>query len=180
MSKSVLVISSSPRRGGNSDVLCDEFVRGALETGKSVEKIFLGDYSIHYCTGCGACENSTAPCAQDDDDMSALAEKMIEADVIVLASPVYFYTICAQMKTFIDRLAAQYLKITGKDFYFIVTAADPAISAMERTVECFRGLLDCLHDATEKETIYGVGVWGVGEIYNNPAMEQAFLAGKNC
>ena len=53
--KKVLVISSSPRRGGNSDILCDEFVRGAKESGSDVEKIFLKDKKIGYCTGCGVC-----------------------------------------------------------------------------------------------------------------------------
>ena len=57
MSKKVLILSSSPRRGGNSDTLCDEFLRGAQEAGHEVEKIFLKDKTIHYCTGCGVCPN---------------------------------------------------------------------------------------------------------------------------
>ena len=55
MSKKVLILSGSPRKGGNSDILCDQFMLGAKETGNSVEKIFLGDKKINYCTGCGAC-----------------------------------------------------------------------------------------------------------------------------
>ena len=58
MSKKVLILSASPRKGGNSDVLCDTFLRGATEAGHSVEKIFLRDKNIHYCTGCGVCNLS--------------------------------------------------------------------------------------------------------------------------
>lgn len=97
MSKKVLILSSSPRRGGNSDTLCDEFLRGAQEAGHEVEKIFLKDKTIHYCTGCGVC-NEGKPCPQKDD-APEIVRKMVAADVIVLATPVYFYTMSAQMKT---------------------------------------------------------------------------------
>ena len=65
MSKKVLILSGSPRRGGNSDTLCDEFMRGAEDTGNTVVKVFLGDYKINYCTGCGVC-NGTHQCVQKD------------------------------------------------------------------------------------------------------------------
>ncbi|MFZ4549700.1 MAG: flavodoxin family protein, partial [Bacteroidales bacterium] len=121
MSKKVLVLSSSPRRAGNSDLLCDQFILGAQETGNQVEKIFIKDKNINYCTGCGTCFDGKS-CPQKDD-MSGILEKMIAADVIVMATPVYFYTMCGQMKTLIDRTVARYTEITNKDFYFIATAA---------------------------------------------------------
>ena len=101
MNKNVLVISASPRKGGNSDTLCDEFIRGAQESGNHAEKIFLASKNIKYCIGCGVC-NTTQKCVQKDD-MAEILDKMVEADVIVLATPVYFYTMDAQMKTLIDR-----------------------------------------------------------------------------
>ena len=106
MSKKVLILSASPRKGGNSDVLCDTFLRGATEAGHSVEKIFLRDKNIHYCTGCGVC-NRTHRCVQKDD-MAEILDKMVAADVIVLATPVYFYTMDGQMKTLIDRTVPRY------------------------------------------------------------------------
>ena len=178
MSKKVLILSSSPRRGGNSDTLCDQFLQGAQEAGHRAEKIFLKDKTIHYCTGCSVCSMYGKPCPQQDD-AAEIVEKMIEADVIVMATPVYFYTMCAQMKTLIDRCCARYLESRDKEFYFIVTAAETNIPAMERTVEGFRGFLDCLEGATEKGVIYGVGAWKVGEIEDKPAMQEAFEAGKN-
>ncbi len=92
--KKVLLISSSPRKNGNSDLLCDQFRKGAIDAGHRAEKIFLAEKKIHYCTGCGACANATRPCVQKDD-VAEILEKMVEADVIVLATPVYFYTMCA-------------------------------------------------------------------------------------
>lgn len=138
MNKNVLVISASPRKGGNSDTLCDEFIRGAQESGNHAEKIFLASKNIKYCIGCGVC-NTTQKCVQKDD-MAEILDKMVEADVIVLATPVYFYTMDAQMKTLIDRTVPRYTEIQNKDFYFIVAAADTERKMMERTIEGFRGL----------------------------------------
>lgn len=93
--KKVLILSGSPRRNGNSDTLCDRFALGATEAGHTVEKIFLKDKKIGYCTGCGYCFNAHK-CSQKDD-MTEIIEKMLEADVLVFAksndylkkSPVY-------------------------------------------------------------------------------------------
>ena len=177
MKKNVLILSSSPRRGGNSDVLCDQFQLGAHDAGHRTEKIFLKDKTIHYCNGCGACINQKNPCVQQDD-MAEILDKMIAADVIVLATPVYFYTMAAQMKTLIDRTAARYTDITGKDFYFIVAAADTNKEAMERTLEGFRGVTSCLTDPHEKGLILGVGAWNIGDIKKSGVMREAYEMGK--
>lgn len=97
----VLVISSSHRIGGNSDLLCDQFLIGAQEAGHNVEKINLRHKNISPCFGCYACVKSSK-CVQKDD-MEEILEKLIDADVIVLATPVYFYSINSQLKTMIDR-----------------------------------------------------------------------------
>ena len=178
MNKNVLVISASPRKGGNSDTLCDEFIRGAQESGNHAEKIFLASKNIKYCIGCGVC-NTTQKCVQKDD-MAEILDKMVEADVIVLATPVYFYTMDAQMKTLIDRTVPRYTEIQNKDFYFIVAAADTERKMMERTIEGFRGFTkDCLTGAREKGIIYGTGAWQAGEIKGTPAVKQAYEMGRN-
>ncbi|MGA2508445.1 MAG: flavodoxin family protein [Chitinispirillaceae bacterium] len=177
MNKKVLALSSSPRRGGNSDLLCDQFIKGAQEGGHLAEKIFLKDKKINYCTGCGTCLNGKKPCPQKDD-MTEILTKMVAADVIVMATPVYFYTMCGQMKTMIDRCCSRYTEITGKEFYFIVTAADTSKPAMERTLEGFRAFTSCLDGAKEKGIIYGTGAWNIGDIKKSEAMKQAFEMGK--
>jgi multimeric flavodoxin WrbA len=176
MNKKVLVLSSSPRRGGNSDLLCDEFIKGANAAGQEVEKIFLNDKTINYCTACGTCQNKGGQCSQKDD-MGEVLEKMISADVIVMATPVYFYTMSAQMKTLIDRTYSRYTEIKNKEFYFFVTAAVNKIPAMERTIEGFRGFTSCLNDPIEKGIIYGPGVWNKGDISIKPAIKEAYQLG---
>ena len=179
MSKKVLIISSSPRKGGNSDTLCDQFLKGAEEAGHTVEKVFLRNCKINYCMGCGAC-NSTHTCVQKDD-MKGLLDKMLAADVIVLATPVYFYTMDAQLKTFIDRCVPRYTDISNKEFYFILSAADTEKGNMKPAVEGLRGFTrDCLEGTKEKGIIYGVGAWGMGEIKKLPAYQEAYEKGKKC
>jgi multimeric flavodoxin WrbA len=178
MSKKVLVISSSPRRGGNSDMLCDQFISGSRKAGQLTKKIFLKDKKINYCTGCGVCIDGEKSCPQKDD-MGDILEKMISSDVIVMATPVYFYTMCAQMKTLIDRTCSRYTEISKKKFYFIVTAADNNKQSVERTIEEFRGFTSCLSDPEEQGIIYGTGAWNIGDIKNSVAMKQAFEMGQN-
>ena len=179
MSKNVLIISASPRKGGNSDLLCDQFLKGAREAGHTAEKVFLPAHKINYCLGCGVC-NTTHACMQKDD-MAALLDKMVKADVIALATPVYFYSMDGQLKTFIDRTVPRYTEISGKDFYFILAAADTSKKNMTRTLEALRGFTeDCLDGAKEKGVIYGTGAWQKGEVKNTPAFEEAYRAGKNC
>lgn len=177
MSRKVLVLSASPRRGGNSDLLCDQVVLGAQQAGHHAEKIFLKDKKINYCTGCATCINGEKRCPQKDD-MGEVLEKMIASDVIVMATPVYFYTMNAQMKTLIDRTCSRYTEVTNKEFYFIVAAADGDRRAMKRTLEGFRAFTSCLTGATEKGVIYGTGVWNVGDIKGKPAMKEAYELGK--
>lgn len=175
MKKQILVISSSPRKGGNSDVLCDEFIKGAESAGNTAEKIFLRDKKINYCTGCGIC-NDSGVCSQKDD-MAEILPKMVAADVIVLASPIYFYTMCGQLKTFIDRCCPRYTKLTNKEFYYILTAADTAPAAIDRAVSEFQGFLDCLENPKEKGVICGVGVWKKGEVKSKSLMQETYDLG---
>jgi multimeric flavodoxin WrbA len=177
MSKKVLVLSASPRKGGNSDVLCDQFMLGAAEAGNQAEKIFLRDKEINYCMACDICKNNSDSCDQEDDMVEVL-DKMIAADVIVMATPVYFYTMNAQMKTLIDRTYSKYLEIRNKEMYFIVTAANPRKKAMERTIEGFRGFTSVLNGVKEKGIIYGTGVWNIGDINGTRTMTEAYEMGK--
>lgn len=179
MNKKVLVISASPRKGGNSDTLCDEFMKGAIDSGNTVEKIFLRDKKINYCTGCGFCNTNDYTACSQKDDMALILDKMVIADVIVMATPVYFYTMNGQMKTFIDRCCARYTHISNKDFYFIATAADVRPQALERTFDGLRGFIACLENAREAGLIYGAGVWNMGEVKDTNFIKEAYEMGKN-
>lgn len=176
--KKVLILSGSPRKGGNSDLLCDEFMRGALENGNEVEKIRVADKKVAPCRACYYCRKSGGKCVIADD-MGEILQKMIDANVIVLASPVYFYSIDAQLKAVIDRTVARWLKVQDKEFYYIMTAADNTKAAMETTLACFRGYADCVEGAKEMGVIYGTGVYEKGEIMNTRAYVEAYKMGKS-
>lgn len=178
MSKKVLILSSSPRRGGNSDTLCDQFRKGAQAAGHQVKKLRLAELDIGCCSACYACKK-LGHCVKQDD-MAAVIEQMRWADVIVLATPVYFYSMSAQLKTVIDRTlgATQRPGLENKSFYLIATAADDR-AGMELTFEGLRGYLACLPGATEAGVVYGCGAWQLGDIQKQPAMQQAYRMGSS-
>lgn len=177
MNKKVLILSGSPRKGGNSDILCDEFARGAAKSGNEVEKICISEKNIACCKACYACKTNGICVIKDD--MADVLQKIIDADVLVLASPVYFYSIDAQLKAVIDRTVARWLEVKNKELYYIVTMADEELSSAETTLACFRGYADCIDGAEEKGVIIGNGVYEKGEIKNSPALKTAYETGKN-
>ena len=178
MSKKVLIFSGSPRRGGNSDILCNQFLIGAADAGNEAEKIFIRDKNINYCLACGTCYEKKEPCVYGDD-MPDIIEKMINADVIVMATPVWFYAMSGQLKVLIDRTIARFLEIRDKDMYFILTAHNEKRDSMERVLEGFRGYMACLPGAKEKGVVCGLGVFAAGEINTMPAMQEAYEMGRS-
>lgn len=176
--KNVLILSGSPRKGGNSDLLCDEFMRGAKEAGNNVTKINVASKKIAPCHACYFCREHGGECAYKDD-MAEILQAMIDADVLVLASPVYFYSIDAQLKAVIDRTVARWLEVKNKEFYYIVTMADADNSSADTTLACFRGYADCVDGAVEKGIIIGNGVYTPGEVKSTQAIEDAYNMGKS-
>lgn len=177
MAKKVLILSGSPRKGGNSDLLCDEFMKGAVSAGHEVEKIRVQEKKVACCIACYACRN-TGKCAIKDD-MAEIMQKMIDCDVMVLASPVYFYSIDAQLKAVIDRSVCRWTEVKNKEMYYIMTAADEEKSSMDTTLACFRGYADCVEGAVEKGILYGTGVYQAGEVKDKKYMQEAYEMGKN-
>lgn len=178
MSKRVLILSGSPRKNGNSDILCDEFAKGAVESGNTVEKIRIADKKITPCSACYYCREHGGKCVHNDD-MAEILQKMIDADVLILTSPVYFYSIDAQLKAVIDRTVARWLEVRNKEFYYIMTAADEDRASMETTLACFRGYADCVEGAKEMGVIYGTGVYEKGEVNNTDLIKEAYEMGKS-
>lgn len=175
MNKKILAIEGSPRKGGNSDLLCDAFLKGAAEMGNFTEKIYVQDLKLQPCLACYGCRD-TQKCVQKDN-MHNVIEKMIEADVILLATPVYFYSLSGQMKVFIDRCLPKYEKISKKDFYFVATAADEN-ALLERTFDVLAGFTDCLPWSKVKAKIYGGEFYEKGKIKGSKAEQEAYELGK--
>ena len=177
--KSILVLQGSPRKEGNSDLICNQFISGASKAGHETEKIYVSDQKIGYCKACYACEK-TGECIQKDD-MESILDKMAAADVIVLATPVYYFTMSAQLKTLIDRTFAMNFakaKISDKEFYFIATAADE-IELMNRAIDALTGFTDCLPNAQIKGVLYGAEVLKKGEVKGKEVMQEAYVCGEN-
>ena len=176
--KNVIIISSTPRIGGNSEILAKEFARGCKDASHSVEIINLRDYNLKYCMGCYACQKM-GRCVHNDK-MNEISEKLLKADVIVFATPVYFYSMSGQLKVFIDRLVPIYTEISA-DIYLIATQWDDNKEIMENTINAIRGCtVDCFENCKEKGVIYGVGLSDIGDAKNNSDyMIQAYTMGKN-
>ena len=111
MSKNVLVLTGSPRRGGNSDLLADALIKGAQAAGHTVTKYTTADKRIAGCRACRGCYTMGRACVIDDD-FNALAPLVEQADVLVFATPLYWFSVPAQLKAAIDRFYA--LDNTGR------------------------------------------------------------------
>ena len=178
MSKKILVLSTSPRKGGNSEALADEFVRGAQEAGHSVEKITLYDKTIGFCKGCLSCLNTRRCVIRDDAD--AIAQAMLDADVIAFATPIYYYGMCGQMKTLLDRANPLFPSdYRFRDIYLLCTASEQEEHTPEGTVTGLQGWIDCFEKARLAGSVFAGGVTSVGEIQGHPALSQAYELGKH-
>ena len=178
MRKKVLVISTSLRRHSNSHALAEEFAEGAKEAGHQVELISLIGRQIEYCVGCLSCQR-TGQCVIEDD-ANLIAEKMLNADVICYATPIYYYEMAGQMKTLLDRMnplfSADY---KFRDVYMLSTAADDGPHVSDRAVNGLEGWIECFAKAELAGSLFAGGVTGPGEITNHPALAKAYDMGKN-
>ena len=177
--KNVLILLGSPRAHGNSAILCEEFARGAEEAGCAVETLQLCRMKVSGCLGCNACYRNNGVCVQKDD-MAVIREKMLAADVIVLASPIYFYSMSGQLKLVLDRTYAFFRELHGKTFYYIISCAATEDSYTETMQAALRGFTQCIPESKEAGVILGIGASDPGDIRTSSAMQQAYLAGKLC
>ena len=175
--KKVLILEGSSRRNGNSAILSTEFVRGAEEVGCSVEKVQIAHKKIAGCLGCNGCYRNGGACVQEDD-MADVREKMLAADVIVLASPIDFYSMTAQMKAVIDRTYAFYQQLAGKTFYFIITCGATDEAYTETMLAALRGFTCCVPNAKEGGYVLGIGAMEAGEVRSSAAMAEAYRLGR--
>lgn len=177
MGKNVLIISSSPRKGGNSETLAASFAKGAEEAGHKVETVYLREKKYGFCKGCLACLK-LGHCVIGDDAVE-IAARMHDADVLVFATPVYYYSVSGQLKTMLDR--ANPLFDSDYAFtkaYLLATAAEDGEETVEGTVKAVQGWVDCFERCELAGTVFAGGVNGVGDIAGHPALEKAYQTGK--
>ena len=176
MSKRILVISTSLREKSNSQALGDAFAAGAREAGHQVEQISLRGRSIAFCTGCLACQ-SAGQCVIQDDAVE-IAEKMGVAEVIAFATPIYYYGMCGQMKTMLDRANPLFpADYQFRDIYLLAAAAEEDEHTVDGAITGLHGWIDCFEKAALAGTVFAGGVTGAGEIEGHPALKTAYDMG---
>lgn len=174
--KNVLILSSSPRKRGNSQLLCEEFARGAQEAGHEVTLLRLADLKIGFCRACDACMRNGGTCVQKDDMAEVLAHFQ-KADVLVLATPVYFYGISAQMKTFIDRTYPIWQHLGKKDVYYIISAG-LSTEIIERSLGDLDGFVEHLEEYKMAGRLYAPEVMDAGLVKEQAVMAEAYRMGR--
>lgn len=176
--KNVIIITSSPRKGGNSDTLANEFANGAKAAGNSVEIIAVKDVKLQFCIGCMYCQTHDK-CVLDDK-MNTLYSRIQHADVLVFATPVYYYSISGQLKTFLDRLNPLFPRNNSfKEVYLLATSADNDVHAMDGSVSDINGWISCFDGVELKGVLRGVGVSEKGDVLNTDFPAKAYEMGYN-
>ena len=173
--KNVLIISSSPRKNGNTNCLCEQFKKGAEAKGHHVYLVRIMEKKIGFCLACDACMKNGGKCVQKDD-MAAILDLYNKADVLVLATPVYFYGISAQMKTFIDRTYPIWQHLGKKDVYYIV-AAGLGTDIIERSLGDITGFVEHLEEYKIAGKIYAPNLMEAGAVKELDVYKEAYDIG---
>ena len=176
--KKVVVISTSMRAGSNSQVLAEKFAEGAKNEGNEVEFISLRGKDIKFCVGCLACQK-TGACVFKDD-VPAIMESVLNADVVCWATPIYYYEMSGQMKTLIDRMNAMYPKdYKFRDIYLLTTAAEDEAETPKHAEAGLTGWIDCYPKSRLAGTLFCGGVTMPRDIEDNGKLQEAYELGKN-
>lgn len=176
--KKIVIVSSTFRKNGNSELLAKSFAEGAISMGNEVQFIFLRDLDLQYCIGCLYCQ-SHQNCVLKDG-MNELYHKFEEADVLVFATPIYYYAMSGQLKTLLDRLNPLYPRRNNfKEVYLLATSADDKEEAMNVAVQEIEGWISCFNDVKLKGVLRGVAVTDVRDVEKTSLLKRAFELGKN-
>ena len=177
--KKVIVISTSLRPGSNSYAMAEQFVDGAKAAGYQVELISLRGKEIKFCIGCMSCQKTGACVIKDD--VPAIMESVLNADVVCWATPIYYYEMSGQMKTLIDRMNAMYPKdYRFRDIYLLTTAAENEDFTPKRVESGLMGWIECYEKCSLKSHLFCGGVGDPKEIAGNVKLQEAYEMGKNC
>lgn len=178
MAKKVLIISTSLRGGSNSDILAKECEKGAKEAGHEVEYISLKGKDIKFCIGCLTCQTKGS-CVLTDD-VAEIMEKVLAAEVIVYATPIYYYEMSGQMKVLIDRMNAMYsLDYKFRDVYMLTTAAEDEPEVPKRAEAGLTGWIDCYPKSRLAGKLFCGGVDAPRTIRGSVKLQEAYQLGKN-
>lgn len=177
MNKKIVILNGSPRKGGNTATLCDYFTKGAESSGHTITRFDLQTLNIHGCLGCfKGGKDPASPCVQKDD-MDKIYPAYQDADIIVLASPMYYWSVTAQLKTAFDRLFAvaeidPNYQNPRKECIMLMAAEDDSDSNWKPVLDYYHALLGHLGWKNRGMVLAG-GVMHVGDIAGKPVLEEA-------
>lgn len=175
--KRVLIITASARRNSNSGMLADEFAKGAVEAGHQVEQVSLAGKEIGFCKGCLACQTAKRCVIRDDAD--AIEQKMAQADVLVLATPIYYNEMSGQLKTMLDRGNPLYVDdYRFRQVYLLCTAAFDSEDTWRRAAAGVEGWVECFPLAKMSGVVFAGGVTDPGEARGHTSLGKAYELGK--
>jgi len=178
MKKKILVLTGSPRNGGNSDLMADAFIKGACAAGHEVVKVKADEKNVRGCKACCACYSKGTACVFNDD-FNEIAPHLDCADVVAVATPVYWYTFPAQLKAVIDKMYALYVgkkSLSAKECVLMACAEENDKEAFEGMTRSWDMILKLL-DWVEKGRLIVPGVNNVGDIKKTDALEKAEALG---
>ena len=181
MSKNIVILNGSPRKNGNTSMLVKAFTEGAESAGNTVTEFFLGEMNIHGCKGCfGGNSSLECPCVQKDD-MSQIYPAVKECDVVVLASPLYYWNMSSQIRTAVDRLFAleegkeNFLRGRDKSSALLMAAEG---NGFEDVVVYYDHLMEHLRWKNLGHVLAG-GNMNDGDIKDKPEIQKAYELGKS-
>ena len=171
----IVVLKGSPRPNGNSNALVDEFIRGAKEND---HEVFVFDCTHHHVGGCLGCDKCgmSHPCVQRDD-FDLLRPELIEGDVIVFATPIYYFGVSGQLKNIIDRFYSAHDVMGHKKTYFFATMGNPNVHVADPSVDMYDKMVRYL-GWTDGDKILANGIWAKGAIKGAKFMDMAYNYGK--
>lgn len=176
MAKKIVVLSTSIRANSNSEAMADSFAEGAKSAGNDVTFISLKGKSIEFCKGCLACQQ-TGNCIIKDD-VSEIMNQVMNADVVVWATPIYYYEMSGQMKVLIDRMNPMFPKdYKFREVYFLATAAEDEEYVYEKALSGLNGWIDCFGKAELKGSLFCGGVTMGGDITDNTKLKESYEMG---
>ena len=166
------------RAGSNSQFLAEKFAEGAKAAGNEIEFISLRGKDIKFCMGCLACQKLGACIIKDD--VPAIMENVLNADVVCWTTPIYYYEMSGQMKTLIDRMNAMYPKdYRFRDVYLLATATEDEEETPKRAETGLTGWIDCYPKSRLAGTLFCGGVTMPNDIKDNSKLQEAYELGKN-
>lgn len=172
----IVVLSGSPRKGGNTELLVNSFVEGA-RVHNDVEAISIREYKVNPCTGCNACRTGSAQRCVQKDDMGKVFKKLSDADILVIASPVYFYGVSAQLKALIDRFhSPERNSLNLKGLALLLVGADTIPKLFDSIIAQYRLTLEYFKMKDFGMVLVG-GVEEKAAIKGNDKLTEAYSLG---